>query len=232
VTVTRKPVVGVVGYGHLVPRPFGELPVTGAPPAYLESIAAAGGRAVILPPDGVDLLDVVDALVLTGGGDVEPARYGGSGPADDVSPERDAAEVAMVLGAAAAGLPLLGICRGLQVLVVAFGGTLRGGLDHRLPHGGHEVRTAPGSLVHGLLGEQVRTSALHQQAAGDPGPRWRATAWAGDGTVEAIEPVSPGWPVLGVQWHPELTVHPVLDDPTGPALFGWLTRCARRALAS
>jgi putative glutamine amidotransferase len=227
----RKPVIGVVGYRHAVPRDFGELPVTGVPPTYLESIVAAGGRPVVLSPDGLDLLDVVDALVLTGGGDVEPARYGGSGPADDVDAERDDAEIAMVLAAAAARLPVLGVCRGLQVLAVAYGGILEGGLDHRLPEGGHDVRTARGSLVRDLLGARTRTSALHQQAVRDPGPRWRATAWADDGTVEAIEPTTPGWPALGVQWHPELTVHPVLDDPTGPALFGWLARCACLARA-
>lgn len=230
--MTRKPVVGVVGYGHVVPRDFGNLPVTGAPPTYLESIVAAGGRPVILPPDCTELLDVVDALVLTGGGDVEPARYGGSGPADDVDPERDAAEIALVLAAAAARVPVLGVCRGLQILAVADGGTLEGGLDHRIPEGGHEVHTAPGTLVQDLLGPRVRTSALHRQAVDDPGPHWRATAWSDDGTIEAIERTASGWPVLGVQWHPELAVHPVLEDGTGPALFGWLVEQARRSASS
>ncbi len=223
----RGPVIGVVGYGHVVPRDFGNLPVVGAPPTYVDSIRAAGGRAVVLPTDALDLLDVVDALVLTGGGDLDPVTYGGSGSAEDVDPGRDQAEIALALAAASAGKPLLGICRGLQVLAVAFGGTLEGDLDHRLPEHGHDVRTAPGSLVGAVLGPRARTSSLHRQAVLDPGAVWRATAWADDGTIEAIEPAASTWPVLGVQWHPELTVHPTLDDPTGPALFGWLIDRAR-----
>jgi putative glutamine amidotransferase len=220
---SRKPVVGVVGHGYLVPKPFGDLPVTGTPPTYLDSIAAAGGRALILPPrQAPELLDLVDALVLTGGGDVDPARYGGAGSAEDVDPERDDDEIALVHAAAAARLPVLGICRGMQILAVAFGGTLHGGLEHRIPEAGHEVRTAPGSLIDELIGGHAQTSALHQQAVLDPGPRWRATAWSHDGIIEAIEPAAPGCPVLGVQWHPEMHGHPVITDPTGPALFGWL----------
>ena len=231
-TVTRAPVVGIVGYGHTVHRHFGELPVTGVPPAYVESVVAAGGRPVIVPPDGIDLLDVVDALVLTGGGDVDPARYGGPGPAEDVDPARDEAELAMARGAAAVSLPVLGICRGLQILAVAYGGTLASGLDHRLPDSGHEVHTAAGSLIHELLGPRAHTSALHRQAILDLGPGWRATAWADDDTIEAIEPSRSSWPVVGVQWHPELTSHPVLRDGTGPALFGWLVDQARRTGSS
>lgn len=228
--MSRRPVIGVVGYAHVVPREFGDLPVVGVPPTYVASIVAAGGRAVILPTDAVDLLDVVDGIVLAGGGDLDPATYGGAGPAQDVDAERDHAEIALARAAASTGTPLLGVCRGLQVLAVAFGGTLRADLDHRFPSHGHEVRTASGSLLDSMLGSRVRTSALHRQAVLDPGPAWRPTAWADDGTVEAIEPVDDGWPVLGVQWHPEMTVHPVLDDPTGPALFGWLVEQARRTV--
>jgi len=224
---TPKPVVGVVGHGYQVPKPFGDLPVTGTPRTYLDAIADAGGRPLILPPRyALDQLDLVDALVLTGGGDVDPARYGGTGPAEDVDAERDEAEIAIVHTAAAAGLPVLGVCRGMQILAVAYGGTLIGGLEHRVPFGGHEVRTAPGSLIASLLGSRVRTSALHHQAVQDPGPRWHATAWSDDGTIEAIEPVT-DVPVLGVQWHPELAGHPVVGDPTGPALFGWLVGAAQ-----
>ena len=215
--------MGVVGHGYLVPRPFGDLPVTGTPPTYADAIAAVGGRPVILPMQyAAEMLDLVDALVLTGGGDVDPAWYGGSGPAEDVDPERDAAEIAVVRAAEQARIPVLGVCRGLQILAVAYGGTLQGGLDHRAPEHGHDVRTRPGSVIASLLGPRARTSALHTQAVLDPGPNWRATAWADDGTVEAIEPAVAGSPVLGVQWHPELAWHPHLRDDTGKALFGWL----------
>jgi len=224
------PVVGVVGHGYLVPRPFGDLPVTGAPPTYFDAIAAAGGRPVLLSGRyAADQLDLVDAVVLTGGGDVDPARYGGTGPAEDVDPERDEAEIAVVHAAERAGLPVLGVCRGLQILAVAHGGRLQGGLPHRLPEHGHEVRTEPGSLIESLVGPRALTSALHQQAVVEPGPRWRATAWADDGTIEAIEPAVPGCPVLGVQWHPELGGHPVLTDHTGPAVFGWIVGAATGA---
>jgi putative glutamine amidotransferase len=145
-----------------------------------------------------------------------------------VDPERDEAELAVARAAWNAGLPLLGICRGLQILAVAYGGTLHGGLEHRIPGDGHDIRTAPGSVIESLVGSRVRTSALHQQAVLDPGPCWNATAWADDGTIEAIEPAGADRPVLGVQWHPELSGHPVIADPTGPALFGWLVDQAAR----
>lgn len=227
-----RPVIGIVGHGYAVPKPFGELPVTGTPRAYVDAVTYVGARPVILPPRaGLDLLHLVDGLVLTGGGDVDPARYGAPGTATevaafDVDGERDDAEIALVRAARAARIPLLGVCRGLQVLTVAFGGTLVGGLDHIHPRDGHDVRTGPGSQIRDLVGDRVRTSALHQQAVGDPGAYWRPTAWAEDGTVEAIEPVDPGWPVLGVQWHPELSWLPDFPDGTGTALFGWLAEAA------
>jgi putative glutamine amidotransferase len=217
-------VVGVVGHAHRVPKPFGELSVTGSPTWYVDGLVAVGARAVLLPgPDARDLLDVVDALILTGGGDVDPALSGAQPDScSDVDRTRDTAEIALVRGAAEAGVPLLGVCRGLQVLAVAFGGTLAGGVPHVRPYDGHEVTTAAGSLLNDLVGPRVHTSALHRQAVGDPGSRWRPTAWADDGTVEAVEWTGDDWPALGVQWHPELAWGDDLDDPTGSALFGWL----------
>jgi putative glutamine amidotransferase len=222
------PVIGIVGHGYAVPKPFGELPVTGTPQAYVAAITHVGARPVIVPPRaGLDLLDLVDGLVLTGGGDVDPARYGAPGTATEVDLERDDAEIALVRAAAEARLPVLGVCRGHQVLAVALGGTLVGGLAHLLPHDGHAVRTAPGSLVHELLGGRPHTSALHRQAVLDPGPAWRPTAWTEDGVIEAIEPTAGDWPALGVQWHPELAWVDQLSDETGPALFRWLAEAAR-----
>jgi putative glutamine amidotransferase len=225
------PVVGVVGHGYVVPKPFGDLRVSGTPPTYVEAIAAAGARPVLLPGDrAADLLDLVDGVVLTGGGDLDPALYDGdvAGAVDavEVDRERDDAEIAVVRAAARARIPLLGVCRGAQVLAVAYGGTLADGVTHQQPFTGHEVATAPGSLVRGLVGPAVTTSALHHQAVLDPGPCWRPTAWTDDGTVEAIEWAAGDWAVLGVQWHPEMAWHDQLDDPTGPALFGWLAAAA------
>lgn len=216
--------VGVVGHGYVVPKSFGALPVTGSPTWYLDGLVAAGARPVLLPgSEAVGLLDVVDALVLTGGGDVDPLLSGADpAHATDVDRARDDREIALVRAAAASAVPLLGVCRGLQVLAVAFGGTLASGVEHIRPHDGHDVTTAPGSLLHDLVGPRVRTSALHHQAVADPGPWWWPTALADDGVVEAVEWIAGGWQALGVQWHPELAWCEDLDDPTGPALFRWL----------
>ncbi|RZI87232.1 MAG: gamma-glutamyl-gamma-aminobutyrate hydrolase family protein [Microbacterium sp.] len=231
----RRPVVGVVGHGYVVPRAFGDLPVTGTPPTYLDCLTAAGARPVVLPGEhAVDLLDLVDAVVLTGGGDLDPALSGArNARTDEVDRARDEAELALARAAAQRRTPVLGICRGMQVLVVADGGTLHDGVGHVHLGPGHLVRTAAGSQARALLGTEVVTTALHQQAVADPGPCWRATAWA-DAVVEAVEPVDPARIALGVQWHPELHGTAPFHDPTGPALFGWLADRARehRALRS
>ena len=227
---TRPPVIGIVGYHHVVPRPYGELPVSGAPTPYATSVATAGGLPVLLPQEhAADLVAHVDAVVLTGGGDVEPQLYGADpATALEVDRARDAAELAVIDAAREAAVPLLAICRGMQLLAVAYGGALRHGVDHVRPDTGHRVRTAPGSTARSLLGPAPSTSALHHQAVADPGTRLRATAWADDGTIEALEPMDPRWQVLGVQWHPELTGHSSIGgDETGAALFGWLVEAAR-----
>ncbi|TNM36303.1 gamma-glutamyl-gamma-aminobutyrate hydrolase family protein [Nocardioides albidus] len=214
-SVVRRPVIGIVGHLQLHARPFGDLPVHGAAARYADAVAACGGRPVIVPPGtGPGLLDLLDGVVLTGGDDL------------GADPARDSDEVALVRAASAARVPVLGVCRGLQVLVVAFGGTLQGGLDHVHPATGHRVTTRPGSVVRGLLGVSATTSALHRQAVADPGPAWRPTAWADDGVVEAIEPTDPAVTALGVQWHPELHWNDAPHDATGPAVFAWLARTA------
>lgn len=223
--MTARPVIGIVASAYVVTKHFGDLAVLGAPGRYVEQVAAAGARPILVPAATAgDLLDVVDGLVLIGGGDVDPLRYGGSpGPAFDVDPARDDAEINLVHAAAAADMPLLGVCRGLQVLAVAFGGTLTGdlGMSHVLPGDTHSVSTQPGSLVNSLLGARPGVTALHHQAVAEPGPCWHATAWADDGVAEAIEwSGDRTWPALGVQWHPEL------EDSTGATLFGWLVRAA------
>lgn len=214
------PVVGIVGCGYVVTRHFGDLPVHGTPTTYVDAVVAAGGRPVLLPGDlAAGLLDLVDALVLTGGGDLDPALYGGpSVPALGVDRARDDAELALLDAAEACGLPVLAVCRGMQLLAVRAGGSLLPdlGMAHVLMEGRtHPLGTRAGSLVGSLLGSRPHVSSLHHQAVGEAGGLL-ATAWADDGVVEAIE-VPGHWPVLGVQWHPEMPC-----DPTGPALFGWL----------
>jgi putative glutamine amidotransferase len=211
----------------VVPRPFGDLPAIGTPQRYVDQLAGVGLRPILIPCEhAVDLLDLVDAVVLTGGGDVDPA-WSGVRPdhAHGVDRSRDDAEVALVREAAERRIPLLGCCRGLQVLTVAFGGTLHHVDGHLRPGPGHDVRTQPGSLISRLIGPSAQTTALHQQAIAEPGTSWRPTAWA-DTTIEAIEPVESDWPALGVQWHPELSGLEGFEDETGPALFGWLASAA------
>lgn len=217
----ERPVVGVVGHHHTVTKHFGDLHVVGTPAPYVVHVRRAGGRPLVLPGGTADdLLDVVDALVLTGGGDVDALRYGGDpGHGVDVDVTRDRDEVAVVRAAAEAGVPVLGVCRGMQVLVVALGGTLTGdlGMSHVLPEVGHPVVTRAGSLVHDLLGPRPAVTSLHHQAVAEPGPCWSLSAWADDGVIEAVErTANDGWRALAVQWHPEL------ENRAGSAIFGWL----------
>ncbi len=156
----------------------------------------------------------LDGLVIAGGPDVDPARYGAerdprSGPP---APARDAWELALIEAALAAGTPLLGVCRGMQLLNVALGGTL---VQHLEGHteavgvfGGHPVKPVPGSLYAGIVPEETTVPTYHHQAVDRLGTGLVPSAYAADGTVEAVElPADRGW-VLGVQWHPEMGEDP------------------------
>ena len=191
------------------------------PTSYVNAVRAAGGAAVILPPgesEPARLLDGLDGLVLSGGGDVAPERY--AGRAHDkiygVSEERDGFEIALARAALArSGFPFLCICRGMQVLNVAMGGTLHAHLpdlgdstvEHRLPerlHTHHSARVAPSSRLAELLGAtEVTVCSWHHQAIDRLASGLRAVAWAQDGIIEAVEHESQ--PVcVAVQWHPEM----------------------------
>jgi putative glutamine amidotransferase len=191
-----------------------EQPAALLPAAYHRLVQRAGGLAVLLPPDAGataarSAVGRLDGLVVSGGPDVDPARYGAprdprSGPP---APERDAWELALIEAALARRVPLLGICRGMQLLNVARGGTL---LQHLDGHAGvpgtfvsHEVRPVPGTLLAGILPEPVAVPTHHHQAVDGVGEGLAISAVAADGTVEAVEgPAADGF-VLGVQWHPE-----------------------------
>ncbi|HEU4643259.1 MAG TPA: gamma-glutamyl-gamma-aminobutyrate hydrolase family protein [Gemmatimonadaceae bacterium] len=203
-------------------------PVEGAPrvrlnAAYLEAVERAGGLPVVVAPlasiaEVGRIIDAVDALLLTGGEDVDPARYDQPPhpTVDRVSPERDATEIALVLAAQRRALPTLAICRGIQLLNVALGGSLvqdipsqrPGALAHD-PEGPrdarvHEVQIEPGSRLATLLGARsLRVNSMHHQAVDEVADGLRATAWAADGLIEGVEWATPEWWLVGVQWHPE-----------------------------
>jgi putative glutamine amidotransferase len=188
------------------------------PAQYADAIQAAGGVALLLPPGRPDradaALDGLDGLLVAGGPDVDPRRYGAvrhprTGGARE---ERDEWEFALVHAALSRDLPLLAVCRGLQVLNVALGGTLVQhlpdvvGTDLHSPavgeHGRHTVRLEPGSRLAGILGERAATATHHHQAVDRLGEGLVACGWAEDKVVEAVELPSHTW-TFGVQWHPE-----------------------------
>jgi putative glutamine amidotransferase len=201
--------------------------------AYVRALDRAGLVPLALPtllaPErAVAALEGMRGLVLTGGEDVEPARYGATPhpQLEDVDPTRDAAELALIAAARARRLPILAICRGIQILNVALGGTLYQDLGSERPgpvnHSGddsrHPVRIEPGSLLERTLGARAATvNSRHHQAVRDLAPGLRAVAWAEDGLIEAAEPADAGAPwTLAVQWHPE--------DLTERALFDGFAR--------
>jgi putative glutamine amidotransferase len=192
------------------------------PRTYSLAIQRAGGTALLLPPDDAvaqapdELLDRIDALLLAGGADIDPAAYGATphprtGPS---RPERDRFELALTHGALERDVPVLGICRGMEMLNVAVGGTLIQHLpdvtgDERHLHtpgafSDHDVRLEPGSLAARAVGaERTSVKSHHHQAAGELGEGLRATGWSEpDRLVEAIELPERRF-ALGVLWHPE-----------------------------
>ncbi|WP_437043626.1 gamma-glutamyl-gamma-aminobutyrate hydrolase family protein [Streptomyces sp. enrichment culture] len=190
-----------------------ELEAALLPVGYPRLVQRAGGLAAMLPPDdpqrAAEAVARLDGLVIAGGPDVEPVRYGAerdprTGPP---APERDAWELALIDAALAAGVPLLGICRGMQLLNVALGGTLVQHLDGHAEvvgvFGGHPVKPVPGTLYAGIVPEETSVPTYHHQAVDRLGEGLVPSAYAADGTVEALELPTPGW-VLGVQWHPEM----------------------------
>jgi putative glutamine amidotransferase len=207
------------------------------PWAYVTSVRNSGGRPVLLPPGGdaseaEATVAVLDAVIVAGGGDIDPAVYGAPRhPMTEVNaPDRDTWELAVTQAAVRQGVPLLGVCRGAQMLNIACGGTLHQHIPDLVGHeehtgmtegyGKHKVRVTSGSIVQSILpgGEFFDVPTHHHQAVDIVGAGLTAVAWADDGIIEGIESTTPGEFLVGVQWHPE--------QGTDPRLFSALVRAA------
>ena len=240
-----KPVIGISAHPRVVETATGPALLHTSSRFYVEGVERAGGIPVILPvldPDSVeDVLPAVSGVLLTGGGDVQPSRYGARPIAEthSVDPLRDAFEIRLIEVAIAADMPLLATCRGMQVLNVAMGGSLIQHVPHatgqqhdradRWREAVHRVKIEPDShLAEALGATEVEVNSIHHQAVDQAAPGTRAVAWAEDDTVEAIE--VPGSPhVVAVQWHPEL----LEDWPEQQGLFRQLVEhAAARARAA
>lgn len=211
-----RPVIGLSTY--VEPARWGawEVPAALLHTWYVDAVREAGGRAVLLPPDSgdADVLDRLDGFILIGGADVGPANYGAEPhpTVDTPRVERDASELLLCRGARERDLPMLGICRGMQVMAVAHGGSLLQdlpdagfGLVHREVPGNftqHPVTLAEGSRIAAIYGAQrIDTNSSHHQGVADPGTL-TPTGWADDGLIEVLEAPDAKF-ALGVQWHPE-----------------------------
>jgi putative glutamine amidotransferase len=230
-----RPLIGISA--AVEPASFGswkEEPVVLMPVGYARAVQAAGGIAAMLPPDAGaaedpdELLDRLDALILGGGADVDPGSYGAEREPETVgtNPDRDRFEIALARRALERDLPLLGVCRGTQILNVATGGSLEQHLPARLGHqqhrpvpgrwSGHEVRLEPGSLAARAAGaERLSVKTHHHQGLAEIAGEFEPTGWATDDTVEAIELPDRAF-TLGVLWHPEEDPH----DRVIPSLIG------------
>ncbi len=213
----RQPIIGITCYQAPARWGFWDLPAALVPLGYVEAVSGAGGRPVLLPPvmEGVaDTLALVDGLIFAGGPDIDPAHYGQTAAAATapLSPERDAAELELLRGAIEAEIPVLGICRGMQLLNVAYGGTLAQHLPDIVGHDGHRtqpgrfdlhpVRIADEGQLGAILGPSTIVSSGHHQGIDAVGSGLVASAWAEDGSVEAVEDPVQRF-ALGVLWHPE-----------------------------
>jgi putative glutamine amidotransferase len=239
----RTPNIGLTCNLEVVTYAGWTEPAALVPLTYVSAIARAGGRPLLLAPtpddmeDPSELLGLLDGVVVTGGTDLDSATYGEQPHAEThaTSAERDAFELLLVRAAAERDLPCLGICRGMQILNVAYGGALEQHLPDRLEddiHRGaegtfadHRVRVDPGSLAAVAAGaEEVAVKSYHHQGVARIGEGLRVTGRAeGDGTVEAIEDPTRRF-VLGVLWHPE--------EDEADRLIGAFARECREAAAA
>ena len=222
----RRPLIGLTAYAQQVQYGSNDVMAGMLPMSYVKAVHATGGRAVLITPDDpdTDVLDSLDGIVFSGGGDVNPATWGAERhPATDTDQVRDDSELLLMRAALEMDLPVLGVCRGLQLMAVVTGGSLHQHLPDVIGHerhraapgtdplaadasafGRHDVVVRPGSRAHALLGAHLTVNSFHHQAIDDPGT-FTAVGWCPDDRViEIIEDPERSF-AMGVQWHPERT---------------------------
>ncbi|HVV18220.1 MAG TPA: gamma-glutamyl-gamma-aminobutyrate hydrolase family protein [Pseudonocardiaceae bacterium] len=230
-----RPLIGITSYLERARFGVWDLDVALLPREYADTVVRSGGIPVLLPPVGdgfTELARRLDGLVLAGGADVDPARYDQAAHPETTGlrQDRDDFEFGLLAEAIATGLPVLAVCRGLQVLNSALGGTLHQHLPEQAGHDGHrpelgvfghtDVAIDPDSRIGGLLGGQAKVRCHHHQALDRIAAGLTVVGRSADGTVEAVE-AADGF-VLGVQWHPE-------QDSGDDRLVAALVAAARKA---
>jgi putative glutamine amidotransferase len=212
-----KPIIGITSYAQDASWGAWTLPAALVPLAYVRSVELAGGRPLVVPPveDAIaETLDVLHGLVLSGGSDIDPAVYGEETHPETTMtyPHRDEAELTLLEAALERELPVLAICRGMQMLNILHGGNLHQHLPELVGHEGHRatpgvfsdhtVRLEAGSTTSAILGERAAVKSSHHQGLERVGEGLDVVGWAEDGSVEAIEDRGRRFAV-GVLWHPE-----------------------------
>lgn len=227
-----RPRIGLSTYLETATWGVWTRPAAIVPRVYLDAVTRSGGQPLLIPPVATDeaVLDVLDGLLLIGGADVDPAFYHGVPHPETTQtrPERDSHEKRLFAGALDRGLPVLGVCRGAQLMTAALGGALHQHLPDLVGHTGHRpeagvfgtstVTTRPGSLAAEILGAETKVPCYHHQGLAEVRAPLEPTAWSEDGLVEAVELAGDSW-ALGVQWHPE-------EDPDDLSVFQALVRAA------
>ncbi|HEY4455504.1 MAG TPA: gamma-glutamyl-gamma-aminobutyrate hydrolase family protein [Pseudonocardiaceae bacterium] len=234
-SASRKPIIGITSYLEQASFGIWQQQAALLPRTYLDAVLRAGGIPVVLPPIGDGYAEYVahlDGLILAGGADLDPAAYHQQPHQETrgVQQYRDDFEFSLLSAALDMNLPVLGVCRGMQLLNVALGGTLHqhlpeanGNNEHRpVPgtFGGCTVKLAPDSRLAAIFGDTTTVRCHHHQATDAPAPALTVTGRATDGTTEAVELPDKDF-VLGVQWHPE-------ENPDDDRLFAALVTQARK----